>query len=195
MSIRPGIALAARMGAVLAIGALALHHLSYLAAHGGGASEVLAGSGHGYLALIAPAVIVAAAGLAVAGVAIPVLNRRRLLTRSTFESRAVGLAAAMLALFVAQELAEALVMGGSASAALLAGGWLTMPLALVLGALGSFALAGLAAVSDAIVRERPSMWRRRRSAVRALPPAPSLVPLPAHALAFGFARRPPPYAA
>jgi len=192
MNRRPQLASIARVAAVLSLGALALHQLSYMAAHGAAAPQVLVGSGHGYLAALAPLVGVAAVSLAFAGVVIPALRGQRARVHGSFEARALLLAGAMLAVFVTQELLEALVINGHAAGALLAGGWLTMPVALALGALSSLALSGLAAVTAMISRDRERERPLRPERACPAPTCSQLTPLPARALAFGFARRPPP---
>ena len=182
-----------RTGALLALGALAVHQLRYLAAYGGDAGHQLAHQGHGYLFSALPVV----AGFAVAAIAACVL--RGALVGMPDRTRSAGpvqYALAILAVFSFQEVLEGALSEGHAGgvAAIFAhGGWLAVPLVIVVGSICS--------VLDRGVRRLESLaagaqgGRRRRSRPEATVGRPHRVltnPRVATPLAFGIARRPPP---
>ena len=189
----------ARIAAGLALGALAVHELRYLVPFGGQAGEELARAGHEYLALIAPALFALALSLAAAAILMPALVRQGPGRRAPFAARWLALSAAMVVVFCAQELAEgALAPGHAAGLAGVfgSGGWLALPLALALGVPGALLLGGLRRAGELVARALAAPVPGARAAPLAEPSAdPRLLPLPALALAFGFARRPPPLAA
>jgi hypothetical protein len=183
-----------RLAAILALGAFALHQLRYLIALGASSSADLAQQGHGYVTDLLPplAVLVLAAALATlvrgteaASPARAPLGRRTALFSVT-----------LLAIFIGQESLEGIVAAGQlvGPGALIAnGGWLALPLALVIGALAALLARALEVVERAIAvvhaerrrRSRPPSVRGRALPARGLRLA--LAPL-----AFGLARRPPP---
>jgi hypothetical protein len=189
---------AARAAALLSLGGLALHQLRYLLAYGHDAGTALGHQGHGYLAELIPALI----GLALATIAGVALARAALGVHGLrHDGRAQGraallYAAALLAVFWAQELSEGLLAAGHPTglAALFShGGWIAIPLALGLGALCSLVALGL----DRAERTLGVAARRRLAPPRPLittrsVTAPRRRPLATRALAFGLARRPPP---
>jgi membrane protease YdiL (CAAX protease family) len=191
---------AAGSAALLAVGALALHQLRYLLAYGGQASAELERQGHSYLDTAAPLLVAAAVALLVVSVLSPALLRLApVLTRDVCGTeRAAGYAAALLAVYFAQELTEGLLAGGHPAGlvgVLGAGGWLALPLAMALGALASVARGWLyrAERSLATLLGRPRLPRpERRAPAPARPPARP--PLSSLGLPFGLARRPPPLA-
>jgi hypothetical protein len=180
-----------RLAAILASGAFALHQLRYLLAPG--ASSPTALSSHGYMTeLMAPiAVLVLAAAVAtlVRG------TEGALPERAPLGRRIAVFALALLAIYVGQESAEALLTTthpASLAATLADGGWIALPLALLIGGLAALLARVLEAVERAIaivhaerVRSRPPLVRGRGLAARCLRLASS-------PLAFGLARRPPP---
>jgi hypothetical protein len=178
-----------RFASILAVGAFALHQLRYLIAPGASSAE---NSAHGYMTdLMAPiAVLILAAVLAtlIRGTegAAP--------ARASLGRRVALFAAALFALYVGQESLEALLSGHAAQdGAVLGGGWLALPLALLIGALSALLARALERVERAIAivhvqrvrRYRPPAVRGRALPARVL----SLLSAP---LAFGLARRPPP---
>jgi hypothetical protein len=191
---------AAGSAALLVLGALVLHQLRYLLAYGGGASAELQRQGHAYLDLVAPLLVAAAAAMLIASVVVPALLRLApTLTHDVSSTeRAAGYAAALLAVYFSQELAEGALAAGHPAGlvgVLGASGWLALPLAMALGSMAAIA--------------RGWMYRaeRRLAAVLAspqLPRAPRRSPAPVLAsqrpalsslgLRFGLARRPPPLA-
>ena len=186
-----------RNAALFALAAFALHQLRYLLAAAAGAGEGATGNGHGYLGaalllLISISLIVVVKSLVAAssGSVAPPLRLELDRTRKWL-SRSL----ALFAVFAAQELVEAtLTVGRSPGLAAVVGhgGWIALPLSLLLGGLLTLALHGLSVVERKVAlysrrtRERPPLvvGRARRAA------AP---PLAGRALAFGLARRPPPH--
>jgi hypothetical protein len=189
----------ARIAAVLALGALGLHELRYLVAFGGQAGEELARAGHDYLALIAPALLALSLSFGAAAILMPALLGEGPGRRAPFAARWLALSAAMVVVFCAQELAEgALAPGHAAGLAGVfgSGGWLALPLALALGAPGAVLLGGLRRAGELVARALAPPLPGAPAAPPAGPSAdPGLLPLAALALAFGFARRPPPLVA
>jgi hypothetical protein len=191
---------AAGSAALLVLGALVLHQLRYLLAYGGGAGAELERQGHAYLDLVAPLLVAAAAAMLIASVVVPALLRLApALTRDVSSTeRAAGYAAALLAVYFVQELAEGVLASGHPAGlvgVLGASGWLALPLAMALGALGSLARGWLYRAERrlAAALTRPRLPRPpRRASRRASPPARS--DLSQLGLPFGLARRPPPLA-
>jgi hypothetical protein len=190
---------AAGSAGVLVLGALVLHQLRYLLAYGAEAGAELEQQGHGYLDLLAPLLVAAAAAMLIASVVAPALLRLApaLTCDVSSTERAAGYAAALLAVYFAQELAEGALASGHPGlvGVLGASGWLALPLAMALGALGALARGWLYRaerhLAAALVRPRLPRPPRRASAPAAAQPRPALSSL---ALRFGLARRPPPLA-
>lgn len=136
-----------RGAAVLTLGALALHQLSYLVAHGGDAERTLAAHGHGYLSTLGPVTATVALALIAATLVGAAFAPRALEPGRPInpELRAATLALALLAIFALQELAEGLLSPGhpESLAGFLEGGWVALPLAFPIGALAALALGGL----------------------------------------------------
>jgi hypothetical protein len=187
----------ARSGALLLLGALAVHQLRYLLSYGSGAPQELSRQGHAYLADVVPVIAVLALAL-VAGslLASAAARARRLRPSSSLARMTLLFALSLLAIFSIQELIEGALSAGHASglgAVVAGGGWIAMPLALFIGAICALAARMLDRAERAIAgRVRVSRPRSRPPVI--LPPAtPCLrTPLASLALAFGFARRPPP---
>jgi hypothetical protein len=185
----PSLGQRARITALLAFGALAVHQARYLLA------PAASDHGHEYLNLLAPVIV--AATFAAIGVSIATtLARRRLPAPSGPEAvteRAVAFAIGLLAVYFVQEAAEGLLVGehGPFAGLVGPGGWLALPLSIALGAF--VALAGQwldrteLRVAIALLG-RPA--RRARCAPR--PPAMRERSLRSLPLAFGLAARPPP---
>jgi hypothetical protein len=198
--------LAARIGratgsaGLLALGALALHQLRYLLAFGADAGAELERQGHSYLDAAVPLLVAFAVAGIVASVVIPAAIRRvpSLRGDDCVTERAAAYAAALLAVYLAQELTEGILASGHSpglAGALGAGGWIAMPLAMALGAVAAIARSWLFRAEDVL---GAALARRR------LPRAPRDIGDPATApirpalssmgLRFGLARRPPPLA-
>lgn len=126
-----------RTAALLTLGALAVHQGRYLLAPAG------TGDRHGYLELAGPTILL----LTMAAIAVSFLATialRRLPDAPAPEQatdRAVVFAVALLAVYLLQELGEGLLTSGDhALAHLLAGGgWLALPLSILLGGLAALA--------------------------------------------------------
>lgn len=180
-----------RVAAALLPSALILHEIVYLLA------AERAPAAHGYLATAIPWLAALAASLLAAALLVPALSPERARDRWLEGDRRApfALAAALVAVFAAQELAEAVLLGGgsAALAGALGASWLALPLALGLGALASAAVdsihrAGLAVATLADRRRAPVARAERRLEPRSAAAAVlTLAPL-----AFGLARRPPP---
>jgi hypothetical protein len=188
----------ARSAAVLALGALALHQLSYLLAHGDGAGRALAAHGHGYLSTLAPILVTAALALVAASLARAALRPRspESSRRACPEVRAATLALALLVVFGVQEAVEGLLSPGHSLdlAALLGTGWVAVPLAFPIGALAALALGGLerAELLIASAAWSPGLPTAPRSARPTGSRGERGAPLVRLGLGFGLARRGPP---
>jgi hypothetical protein len=116
--------------------------------------------------------------------------------RAPLARRVAVFAAALLAIYVGQELLEGVIAVGrpAGPAALLAGGgWIALPLALVIGAIAALlahVLERVERVFAVIHAERPP--RTRAPAVRGRALRARAISLLSAPLAFGLARRPPP---
>jgi hypothetical protein len=180
-----------RLAAILAVGAFALHQLRYLIALG---VTSPAEQGHGYVIDLLPpiAVLVLAAALAtlIRGTegAAP--------TRAPLMRRIAVFSLALFAIYAGQESLEGMMAAGhpaGLAAVFASGGWLALPLALIIGALAALLARALEVVERVIAvsharrtgRSRPPVVRGRALPARALRLASS-------PLAFGLARRPPP---
>jgi hypothetical protein len=186
------IAHSVRLTAILAVGAFALHQLRYLLAFG--STDELAQQGHGYVTdLLAPiAVLVLAAALATLIRGTECASQ----TRAPLGRRTAVFSGVLLAIFAGQESLEATMAAGHPAGlgALLAnGGWLALPLALVIGTLAALLARALEEVERAIAvshAERPKL--SRPPVVRGRPLPSRGLRLASAPLAFGLARRPPP---
>lgn len=188
---------AARATALLALGALAVHELRYVLAYGSHAQQAMASQGHGYLGELTPAIVVLALSAILGRLVAAAFGRGAGNGRPTTLARSAAFfATALTLIFSVQELVEGAFFAGHAGglAAILGeGGWIALPLALAIGALAALADRLLAGAEQVLALRA----RRRRILPRAAviaPPAqaPRRPPLAGLALAFGFARRPPP---
>lgn len=187
-----------RLTAVLGGAALVLHELRYLLGYGDARGEALADQGHAYLSIAAPAI-----ALVIALVAAHFLTLlRRSAARHHERSRSISLlalwlaaSAALLCIYVGQELIEGLLAPGHPSgigAVLGHGSWSTPLLALTLGAIVALLTRGA---------ERALRWAAHRAiadedaepAGWALPAVPTLAA--PSVLARHLAGRAPPLAA
>jgi hypothetical protein len=184
-----------RTAALVALGALIVHQLRYLGAYGGDTGPALAAQGHGYLGQVTP-LIVAIALAAVAGCLVrAALTGRAGSGRGVLASTAV-FAGAILATFAAQETVEGLLFAGhpdGLAAVFGEGGWLAVPLALVLGFASALLDAGLGRLESVLAADAPARHRVRRAVLAARPPQTVFLPR-ISPLALGAARRPPPAA-
>jgi len=182
-----------RTGALVSLGALAVHQLRYLAAYGGDAGHQLADQGHGYL----PAALPVVAGFALAALAACVL--RGAVARMPDRTQSPGplpFALAIMSVFSLQEVMEGAFSAGHAAgfaAVFTHGGWLAVPLAVVVGWICSVLDRGGRRLEHIAAAARES--RRVPSRPEATVGTPRHVlarPRIAAPLAFGIARRPPP---
>jgi hypothetical protein len=190
-----------RAGALIAIGALGVHDLRYLLAYHGHAGEELAMQGHAYLRFATPLI----AGLLVLAAAAFATRLMRAYSTGHGDeprplpssSRMWALASALLiSVYSTQEWMEGLLASGhpgGIAAPYSHGGWVALPLALVIGLVIALLLRG-AAVAIAVVaskgraRLRPAAPAQLPSSVaRSVWSAPSL-----GALARRLAPRAPP---
>jgi hypothetical protein len=182
-----------RLAAILALGAFALHQLRYLVAFGGSSSEELARQGHGYMADWIPIL-----GVFCASALIATLIRGRYgarLAQASLPRRASIFALALLAIFVTQESVEGILAAGhpgGIAAVLASGGWLAIPLALVLGAVMALVARALEGIEVSIDGRHTTRVLPRAPRVRGRPRVARGVALAVIPLAFGLARRPPP---
>jgi hypothetical protein len=182
-----------RTGALVALGALAVHQLRYLAAYGSDTGHQLAHQGHGYLFSALPVV----AGFAAAALAACVL--RSAVAGMPNRTRSAGpllYALAIVSVFSCQELMEGAFSEGHAvglGAVFAHGGWLAVPLALVIGWTCSALDRGVRRLENLAAGARGRRVRRSRpEATVGRPHCVLTIPRIAAPLAFGIARRPPP---
>jgi hypothetical protein len=175
-----------RLAAILAVGAFGLHQLRYLIAAG---SSTEFGA-HGYMAdLLAPLAVLVLAG----AVATLIRGTEGASAAPAPLGRQIGVfAAALLAIYVGQESLEATLTVGHPDPAALLGGWIALPLALVIGALAAWLARALEVVERAIAISHAEHRRSRPPAVRGRALPARRLRLPSSPLAFGLARRPPP---
>lgn len=180
---------------LLVLAAIGVHQLRYLVAYGSEGGAALEAQGHGYLSALLPDLAGGAALLTVATVAASAIGHRSCSASRTRLPQWLLCSISILIAFAFQELIEGLVSSGHPSglAALSAnGGWLALPLAIVFGVLVALALRLLDNADRVIVRLVEQRGRRRADS-KPLAPRQQPAMTPARlALAFGFARRPPP---
>lgn len=183
-----------RAGAVLVAGVLTMHWLCYLP--GSGSASALGANAHGYLASTTPALLALIALVIVASLAISYGSARRDGgARRQFEAQAARFAAALLGVFIAQELGELAVAGSvapGADAILGAGGWLLPPAAFLVGIVAALAARTLERVERRLAERAAVLPERREPPRQPFAAAPRGPRLATRGLAFGFARRPPP---
>lgn len=169
-----------------------MHQLRYLAAYGGDTGAALGAQGHSYLAVVMPLLVILVASavlgtLVAAAVASAQAPRRR-------TAGWLFCAAALIAVFVAQETVEGMLAAAhpaGVAGVLGHGGWIAVPIALAVGRVVSYLLGGLDAVEHMLGRREIASRRRAPSALTPGATA-ALAPLAGRPLAFGLARRPPP---
>ena len=161
-----------RSTALITAGALTLHELRYLV---GAPAAERTGAGHGYLPLagLACALVLA---LAFAQLVVVAARARRTGTGEqpglSFSRVWLLCACALAGIFVAQELLEAALAPGRPgvlAGAFDAGAWVSVPLAVLLGAIVALTLVGARAVVVAAARRGARPPRRRARVRTALP--------------------------
>jgi hypothetical protein len=181
-----------RTSSLIALGAIAVHQLRYLAGYGDGAGTALTNQGHSYLGTVLPLLLVLAFSAMLGTFAVAAFRRQPGLA-----ARGAGWAfctAALVAIFTAQESAEGLLSAGHPGglAALLGhGGWIAFPIAAAVGRIVASLLDGLASIERLLAHGS----RRRMSRTIPKPGRPRAAArrsLACRTLEFGLARRPPP---
>ncbi|MEX0993274.1 MAG: hypothetical protein WDZ37_04680 [Solirubrobacterales bacterium] len=185
----------ARRTGLLALAALGLHQLRYIAGYGSESGSALAHQGHDYLAAAMPKL--AGAAVLFVGASLAASALRHNATRRVHRPRSEWLrySFALLAIFVAQELVESWLSPGhpdGLAAVLGARGWLTPLLALLFGAAVAISMRVLDSADVAVTARRHRLHRRRASRPPVCPAMPDIISPARSTLAFGFARRPPP---
>jgi hypothetical protein len=185
-----------RQVGLFALGAVAVHQARYGLALAAGAHETGVAHRHGYLGVLIPVILAATCAAACVSLAGAALQRRLPARRrpdGTTE-RAAVFALGLLAVYLCQELAEGLLASGPAGIAdgiVGAGSWLVVPLAMAFGAAAALLGGALDRVEGRLsAAPCPDPHRAPRRLGR--PRAVAVRPLLLSALAFGFARRPPP---
>lgn len=184
-----------RAAALISAGAIGVHDLRYLIAYRGSAAHELSVQGHGYLRFVTPLVV---------GVLILVLadfagrlfkagdGSRPLSTRRLWPL----LAATLVLIYACQEWVEGMVAEGhpgGIAGIFGAGGWISVPLALVIGLLIALALRVADAAAPVTSGPGDPHWLRPRPLV-AIVAASVWRPLVGEALARRLAPRGPPLA-
>jgi hypothetical protein len=182
-----------RLSAVLALGAFALHQLRFLIAFGGSSSTELASQGHHYMQGMLPPIAV----MALAAILATLIRGTEGASpsRAPLGRRVAVFASALFGIYLFQESIEGLISAGhpeGPAAVLGAGGWLAIPLALLIGLLAALLARVLEGVERAIAVAHAERCRSRPPAVRGTAAAARAFRLALSPLAFGLARRPPP---
>lgn len=184
-----------RTAALIALGAFALHQLRYAIASGGHPGELLAAQGHGYLSDALPVLAAFAVACFAAGM-LRALTGHEPGKLTSSRNRTLGFAIALFAVFAFQESMEGILSAGHASglaAVFAGGGWLAVPLALMVGAVCALLerrMVGIERQVAIVVRARRA--RRLRPSARAARPRPVVLAPALSPLASGVACRPPP---
>jgi hypothetical protein len=192
----------ARTAALIALGAFAVHQLRFLAGYGQAAGSELAHQGHGYMQGALPVLAAFAAAAIAAGFLRAALGRSRAAERrgcpgaaDTLVRRSVCFSVAIAAIYCGQEALEGMLAAGhpgGVAAVLGSGGWLALPLAVVVGALCALLDRGVVVLERAIAVAAVVRGPARRPLDPPRPRSRGAVPLAAAPLSFGIARRPPP---
>jgi hypothetical protein len=179
-----------RVTAALLPTAALLHECAYLFA-----AEPVP-SVHGYIGTAVPWVVALTASLVAAALLLPLLRSRFPASSAGADRRApFALAAALIGIFLVQELAEGLLLGGGAEAlaGALAAAWVVLPLALGAGLLAAAAIESMERGAVAVAGLLEPRVSRDRPNAHAFVPRSATPAVLSHApLAFGLARRPPP---
>jgi hypothetical protein len=153
-----------RAAALISVGALAVHDLRYLLAYRGGAGEELSVTGHGYLGDVTP-LAMGALALAIAAFAWRLLNPQVEARLPSTRRLWAFLSGVLITIYACQEWIEGQLSSGHPAG--LAGifgdgGWLALPLALVVALVIALLLRGAeSAIAYAAAPRAPS-WLRPR---------------------------------
>jgi hypothetical protein len=173
-----------RTSALIALGAFVVHQARYVGHDDGGV--------HGYLGTVLPVLVVLGAS-GIAGTLASTVRRGRAARRGP--AGWLFCSAVLLAVFSLQETAEGMLSATQPAgiAGLFGrGGWVAVPLAIVVGRIVSLLLAGLASVERKLAGTR-TRTARRAPARLGRPRSRQARALTSRPLAFGLARRPPPH--
>jgi hypothetical protein len=183
--------------ALLASASFALHQLRYSLAYGRDAQEQLGVQGHDYFGLVLPIVVtfglvaLLAFAVRIAAASGTGNGERPLLCTRALWARA---SAVLLGVYGVQEGLEGAIEpahDAGIAAVFGHGGWLAVPLALVLGALLAFLLKG-AALAIEVVAKRSPVYRRTLPALQTLRERPAQRPALDEIALFLAGRGPPP---
>jgi hypothetical protein len=169
-----------RLMLMMPLAAWSVHQLRYLLAYGAGTGRALSEQGHAYLTPLTPAVV-ALAALAFGGILVRFARAWSdgVADRDS-EHRTLRLwvvtVVGLLAIYAGQELAEGALAGGhdqGLAAVFGNGGWLVLPVSLVVGGLVALCLRGVHVAELLIARHRALAACRDESPSRpSYPPAP-----------------------
>jgi hypothetical protein len=183
-----------RAAALISVGALAVHDLRFLLAYRGGAAKELSVTGHGYLGDVTP-LAMGALALAIAAFAWRLLHPHVEETRLPSTRRMWAfLTGVLIAIYASQEWIEGQLSPGHASglAGIFgSGGWLAVPLAVVVALVIALLLRGAEAAIVHAATPRAPAWLRPRPLLTLSPPS-VWRPLTGDALARSLAPRGPP---
>jgi hypothetical protein len=161
-----------RVAALIGSAALGVHEARYLIAYGGQSGDELARQGHAYMPF-ATALVVALLALAAVQLLAAVTRAREggagTSTRPAAWKLWLWASAALLGVYVGQELLEGLVAAGHAdglAAVFGNGGWVCAPLALAFGALVAVGLGGAELAVCAAARRAVARRPQRAAAAR-----------------------------
>jgi hypothetical protein len=185
-----------RAAALISVGALAVHDLRFVLAYRGGTAKELSVTGHGYLGDVTP-LAMGVLALAIAAFAWRLLHPHGEETRLPSTRRMWAfLSGVLIAIYASQEWIEGQLSAGHAAglAGIFgSGGWLAVPLALIVALVIALLLRGAETAIALAGRSRGRSWLRPRPLVTLS--APSVWrPVPGDALAYSLAPRGPPLA-
>lgn len=182
-----------RTAALLGCGALSVHQLRYLLAHGDDASQALAREGHSYLGMLAP-LIALVAGVALLDFLLTVV-RRRTGTQPARRMRWIAATTTLLTIYASQETIEGLLSPGHPAGidGLIGnGGWVAVPLAIAAGLVIALLLRSAERVIAKLLGDPPAPPVNTTPAVRRV--ATVLLAPRRSPLATKLAGRAPPHA-
>lgn len=162
-----------RVAVQLGAGSLAVHQLRYLAGHGHDSHRSLGDHGHAYLTVVTPLVALLVA-LALAHFVWAVWARRADALAGRGRMTVWTLASALLTIHVGQEAVESWLGFGhplSVSTVLADGGWLALPLCLLVGALLTWLTGGARRLARKVLDRRGEAARAASHTLAPLPPA------------------------
>jgi hypothetical protein len=153
-----------RAAALISVGALAVHDLRFLLAYRGGASKELSVTGHGYLGDVTP-LAMGVLALVIAAFAWRLMNPHVEEARLPSTRRMWAfVTVVLLAIYSSQEWIEGRLTSGHASglAGIFgSGGWLAVPLAIVVALVVALLLRGAEAAISRAAKPR-AQWLRPR---------------------------------